>query len=316
MHRGNFITVAASITIVFVTPSLVAASLRPLPLDEQAVISAYFREEMATWPLADWVVCDITCGATSPDKNPPAEELQRLREDTILTDPAHAEAFENMLRNSQTPATVSPMTNFGKVLRPISEKAAHELFPCKPSEFFYGGYGNKTGVMYASRPGFDAKRTVAMVYIAERHSWATHFGDVEVFKRAGNQWVRELYHQSLGGPGAGINFVCELRYYLSGLPSPENPPLQVVENQGTNVICSIGDPAKLYRTTNGLSPFEINGFVLQVVAPPQYAGQLLTAHFDGPLASGNPLKAFSFGKRYQINLGEKALGELGFHLCR
>jgi hypothetical protein len=61
--------------------------------------------------------------------------------------------------------------------------------------------------------------------------------------------------------------------------------------------------------------WDIGGFVLQIIEPKEYAGQVLTVHSDGPLASGNPFKAFAPARRYQMDVSQKSIGDLNFRIC-
>lgn len=69
-----------------------------------------------------------------------------------------------------------------------------------------------------------------------------------------------------------------------------------------------------HRTQAGTS-WEIGGFVFQILEPKEHAGKVLTAHFDGPLASGDPFKAFAPGRRYKMDVPAKWIGDTSFGLC-
>lgn len=114
-----------------------------------------------------------------------------------------------------------------------------------------------------------------------------------------------------------VTVVCELRYYLVGHVTSLSPTnrLQVVRNDGTNLICTISEPLSLLRRADTNLVWEIGGFVLQIVAPAEYAGQILTAHFDGIPASGDPFRAFAFDRRYQMDVSRKFIGGTNFGLC-
>jgi hypothetical protein len=114
-----------------------------------------------------------------------------------------------------------------------------------------------------------------------------------------------------------VTVVCELRYYLVGHVTSISPTnrLQIVCNDGTNLACSISEPLALLQRADTNVLWEIGGFVLQIVEPREYAGQVLTAHFDGPLASGDPFKAFAFGRRYKMDVSQKFIGGTNFGVC-
>jgi hypothetical protein len=114
-----------------------------------------------------------------------------------------------------------------------------------------------------------------------------------------------------------VSVVCELRYYLVGHVTSLAPTngLQVVRNVGTNLICSVAEPLRLIQRADTNLLWEIGGFVFQIVEPQEYAGQVLTAHFDGPLASGDPFKAFAPARRYRIDVSQKFIGRTNFGIC-
>lgn len=111
--------------------------------------------------------------------------------------------------------------------------------------------------------------------------------------------------------------ICELRYYLVGWATATTAPkgLETVSNERTNLSCSIAEPLRLIKQADTNLTFQISGFVFQIIEPEEYAGQVLTSHFDGPLASGDPFKAFTFGKRYQMVVAPKWIGDTHFRGC-
>jgi hypothetical protein len=91
--------------------------------------------------------------------------------------------------------------------------------------------------------------------------------------------------------------------------------LKVIGNAGTNLTCSIAEPLRLLQRADTNLLWEIGGFVFQIVEPKEYAGRILTAHFDGPLASGDPFKAFAPGRQYRMDVSQKFIGKTGFVMC-
>ena len=124
---------------------------------------------------------------------------------------------------------------------------------------------------------------------------------------------------TLSGESASV--VCELRYYVVVPPDNEQPtiypcpPVRVVKNDRKTLTCSLPEPYQLLRLADTNLAFHVRGFVLQITAPPAYTGKILIVHFDGPLASGDPFKAFAFAKRYQFELSPAFIGNAAFRLC-
>ena len=114
-----------------------------------------------------------------------------------------------------------------------------------------------------------------------------------------------------------VSVVCELRYYLVGHVTSLTPTnrLQILRNVGTNLICSIAEPLRLVQTAETNLLWEIGGFIFQIIEPQEHAGQVLTAHFDGPLASGDPFKAFAPARRYRMDVSQKFIGTTNFGMC-
>ncbi len=116
-------------------------------------------------------------------------------------------------------------------------------------------------------------------------------------------------------PAASV--VCELRYYLIGHVTSirRTNHLEVVRSNVTNLTCSIGEPLRLIQTADTNLLWDVGGFILQIVEPKDFAGQVLTVHFDGVLASGDPFKAFVPGKRYRMDVSQKDIGDTDFRGC-
>lgn len=119
-----------------------------------------------------------------------------------------------------------------------------------------------------------------------------------------------------------LDVVCEFRYYVIQPDLSEHPgvgavppSVDVVTQTRDTLRCSISEPWRLLSRPDTNLVYDVRGFVLQVIAPENAAGKILTAHFDGPLASGDPFKAFAPGKRYRLNVPQDALGNAAFRLC-
>ena len=310
------VSIRASFTIGVLTVGLLAqwvngsAELPPLPASEQAVIEGLLREEISANTSGEQVVRDAVSLAHFRFTNSYEKFIEGLRQEGQRRGPAFGEAVENMLKSNETEARISIPTDAPKPIHLVSEKELNE-----PTNWtrFRDKYKDSSEVITVSRVGLDSKGNIAVVCFGIEYQFLPGIAQVRFLKPEGKRWAFEAYHRSLGGPG-GVqmpNVVCELRYYHSG---PFKKSL-VIHNYSTNVLCSVAKPERLWKSTNGLSAWDVSGFILQVVEPPRYAGQVLTAHFEGPVASGDPFRAFTFAKRYQLEVAEEILGSLDFTLC-
>jgi len=57
------------------------------------------------------------------------------------------------------------------------------------------------------------------------------------------------------------------------------------------------------------------GFILRIVAPEKYKGRLVTAHHDGLLASGDPMKLVAPGKLYYLRTSKELIGDMSMGTC-
>jgi hypothetical protein len=76
-----------------------------------------------------------------------------------------------------------------------------------------------------------------------------------------------------------------------------------------------GDELELFRKPDRDWMLEVDGFILEVVRPPEYAGRIIGMHHDGPLASGNPYKLWEVGRRYEFKIHKDFIGKLSFRIC-
>jgi hypothetical protein len=294
----------------------------PLPSQEQEVVEALLREEIQANGSSEQVVRDVASMAHLVFTNGYDKFLQILEREGQRRNPAYKEALADMVKKNQTEATISTPTHIKKPVHLVSEATLKRILPFQSDprtnnwDPFYATFKSSREVVTVSRPGVDSKGNIAVVCFGVQNRWVPGFCQVSVLKREGKEWFLELYRRSLGGPlrEGMATVIFKLRYYLSGSQSETNR-VRVIQNYRTNLVCWVDEPGRLFQTTNGLSPWDVSGFVFQIVEPPEYAGQVFSAHFDGPLASGDPFMGFSFGKRYQINLAKERLGNLDFSLC-
>jgi len=95
-----------------------------------------------------------------------------------------------------------------------------------------------------------------------------------------------------------VDVVCELRAYL-------------IDDH----VYDRKEFAALQKATTKDLKSHVRGFLWQIVAPKLFAGRALSSHFDGPLASGDPFQAFTFGKQYVMKVSESSIGNDKFLLC-
>jgi hypothetical protein len=92
-----------------------------------------------------------------------------------------------------------------------------------------------------------------------------------------------------------VTVVAEPRYYVSG---------------------AIGDgELHLFKEADPKRMWEVDGFLFEVIKPPEYAGQIIGMHHDGVLASGNPYTLWEVGRRYEFGIEKELIGQLSFGPC-
>jgi hypothetical protein len=92
-----------------------------------------------------------------------------------------------------------------------------------------------------------------------------------------------------------VTVVAETKYYVSGVVDTEEM-----------AFFKEADPKRMWK---------VDGFLMEVVRPPEYAGQIIGMHHDGVLASGNPYKLWPVGQRYEFKIARSLLGKLSFGPC-
>jgi hypothetical protein len=94
---------------------------------------------------------------------------------------------------------------------------------------------------------------------------------------------------------AVVTVIAETKYYVVGIPGEEN--LELLQS---------ADPKRAW---------DVTGFVLEVVRPPEYAGKIITMHHDGFLASGDPFRLWEASKRYEFRISKSSIGRFDFGPC-
>jgi hypothetical protein len=92
-----------------------------------------------------------------------------------------------------------------------------------------------------------------------------------------------------------VAVVCQTKYYVVGLAEDED--------------------LELFQRPDPKRAWDVNGIVLEVVRPPEYAGQIITMHHDSYLASGDPFRLWPAGKRYEFRVSKSCIGHFDFALC-
>jgi len=98
--------------------------------------------------------------------------------------------------------------------------------------------------------------------------------------------------------------------------APSNTIVTVICKPTHYVVGWFGDDSQqLIKTADTNLVGDVYGIVLQIVEPPQYAGQVLTMHHDGVLASGDPFRWWVVGKKYEFEVEREYIGRFNFGLC-
>ena len=95
-----------------------------------------------------------------------------------------------------------------------------------------------------------------------------------------------------------ITVVWKLRYYVVGLRSPTDT--------ASLIMLEAADAENRTR---------IDGFLMEIVSPPEYAGKVLMAHFDGA-GVVDPFTFYTLGKHYTEQVPITAIGRIAPTLCR
>ena len=92
-----------------------------------------------------------------------------------------------------------------------------------------------------------------------------------------------------------VTVVAEPRYYVTGAIS-----------DGEMHLFKEADPKRMWQ---------VDGFIFEVIKPPEYAGRIIGMHHDGVLASGNPYTLWEVGRRYEFGIEKELIGKLSFGPC-
>jgi hypothetical protein len=60
---------------------------------------------------------------------------------------------------------------------------------------------------------------------------------------------------------------------------------------------------------------DIDGFIMRILKPDNYAGKIFTIHHDGFLASGDPREVFAMGKKYAFTILRSWIGKNDYRMC-
>jgi len=97
---------------------------------------------------------------------------------------------------------------------------------------------------------------------------------------------------------------------------PAEEYVTVVAEPKYYVIGTIeGEEMQLFKEPDPKRMWKVDGFVFEIVRPPEYAGQIIGMHHDGVLASGDPYQLWEVGRRYEFGIPKANVGKLSFGPC-
>jgi len=291
---------------------LCRAATPSLPAAEQEVVQAFLGQEDA---LGTEVAVFEIASAAKLDFNGSYQQVQKATHREI-PDRGHAfvEAVEDMLKRSQTAGRITEITNAHRRVQLIAQDAFKSIFLENDAAYddwtlFYDRFPNCGRIVALSRVGFDQRATTAVLCYAMKEPerpGITRFG---VLRRAGGRWLISESRRVMRSKGTNtVNIRCELRYYVAHYypeGTSQELALQVVQNQRTNLVCSVPRGFRVV-TNNGL---DFAGWILQVVEPAELAGQPLTA-----IPDDYPSEGFRFGRLYDIAVPKDLIGDLRFRI--
>jgi uncharacterized protein YceK len=76
-----------------------------------------------------------------------------------------------------------------------------------------------------------------------------------------------------------------------------------------------GEQAQFLNEPNDDYRWKVDGFVMEIVEPPKYAGQIIGAHFDGS-GTTDPYSFYKMGVRYKEDVPKSAIGHMKPSMCR
>ena len=286
-----------------------------LPVAEHEVIEAFLGDEGTIYGARDVALFDVACAANL-DLNSSYERAQKgVRLVGLDRGPAFREAVEDALNKSQTAARVAAVTNASRRVHLVPEGEFKGLFSDSDETVddwlrFYEKFPNCSRVVITSRVGFDRSATLAVLFYSLKEPSPPGATRLEVFRRAGERW--KISDIAVAARQRGTNLLaltCQLRYFVAASPGSDLAALklEVAENQGTNLVCSVPRPFKLASSPPG---WDSVGWVLQIEAPAAFAGCLLTAMQD----DYPPADIFRFGRLYEVSVQRDLIGDLSFRL--
>ena len=295
------------------------AAIPPLPGVEQEVIEGFVADQ--TGPLGNRAGAVFeTASAASVDFGGSYDKLQTvLNREASDRGPTFAQALENMVKKNSTGARIAGVTNSERPVRLVSETLFKSISSDSDASYddwllFYDRFPGCSRVVTLSRVGLDSEGTFAVLCYGLKEPYRPGTTSFEALRREGKRWVISEFRKAMGPKALDLVPVrCELRYYIAHF-SPEGASqplaLQVVENRGTNLVCTVPRTFRLAKSSAECVHFA--GWVLQVTEPTEYAGQLVTAVlYDYP---ASPFDVFRFGRRYDAAVPKNMIGDLNFRV--
>jgi hypothetical protein len=100
------------------------------------------------------------------------------------------------------------------------------------------------------------------------------------------------------------------------VPQREDEDVTVVAEPTHYVIgANSEDELHLFKEADSKRMWRVDGIILEVVRPPEYAGRIIGMHHDGVLASGDPYKLWEIGRQYEFGIPRDVIGKLSFGPC-
>src|SRR5262249_51526794 len=116
--------------------------------------------------------------------------------------------------------------------------------------------------------------------------------------------------------GLAVVLACAAAQPEQGPPQRAEEVVTVVAEPKYYVTGAVGDDEmQLFKEADPKRMWKVDGFIFEVIQPPEYAGRIIGMHHDGVLASGNPYTLWELGRRYEFKIPRENIGKLSFGPC-
>jgi hypothetical protein len=295
------------------------AGIPSLPRAEQEVIEGFVADKTGPLGSREGALFE-TASAASVDFGGSYDKIQKvLNREASDRGPTFAQALENMLKKNRTGARIAGVTNSERPVRMVSETLFKSISADGDASYddwllFYDRFPGCSRVVTVSRVGLDSEGTFAVLCYGLKEPYRPGTTRFEALRREGKRWVISEFRKAMEPEVLDLVPVrCELRYYIAHFwpeGASQSLALQVVENRGTNLVCTV--PRSFRLAKSNAECLDFAGWVLQVMEPAEYAGQLVTAvQYDYP---PSPFDVFRFGRRYDAAVPKNIIGDLNFRV--